>query len=314
MTKLLKKNRSAGRLVPLTAGMAALVMLVSASVPASAARSQTAYNQVGIRTFGVQRVAAGENWTAANGQKVPASITYTDATGGKTYYLPLGELGALLDAETAWNAQAGSVEIAPVDNSLTLDNVIVGKTSSLPEPDLVLTPEYGKRVGGVEEIDPAKAPFIKDDTHRTRTYCRDVRMQGSLTQFPSICADLYPQGGRYMVFSVTNNGDTEVYSRVCRDVTISNGSNESFTETAVPPGKTLVRVFRLAEDAHPLQRELSYGVRTPLDVKHPDSDVTVSLMHYYGVPEEMDLVESGTAAKADSQLVEQTTLINGDFP
>ena len=287
MMKLLKKNHPLNRPVSLAAGMMALTMLVSASVPASAAGSRVAYNQVGIRTFGVQRAAAGESWTADNGQKVPASITYTDDAGGKTYYLPLGEIGALLDAETAWNAQAGSVEIAPVDNSLTLDNVIVGKTTSLPEPDLVLTPEYGKRVGGVEEIDPAEAPFIKDVTHRTRTYCREVRMQGSLTQFPSICADLYPQGGRYMVFSVTNNGKTEVYSRVSRDVTIASGSNESFTETAVPPGKTLVRVFRLAEDAHPLQRELSYGVRTPLDIKRPDSDVTVSLMHYYGTPEEM---------------------------
>lgn len=98
--------------------------------------------------------------------------------------MPLGEIGTLLDTKIAWNAHAGNVEITPVDNSLTLNHVIVGKTSSLPEPDLILTPMYGKRMGGVEEIDLAKASFIKDDAHRIRTYCRNIQMQSSLSRFP----------------------------------------------------------------------------------------------------------------------------------
>ena len=79
-----KKTNFLKKIVTFSAGMVTMAILVTAIIPASAAGNQIAYNQVGIRTFGEQRVTAGEPYIAPNGQEVPSSITYTDAAGGKT--------------------------------------------------------------------------------------------------------------------------------------------------------------------------------------------------------------------------------------
>ena len=73
----------------------------------------------------------------------------------------------------------------------------------------------------------------------------------------------------------------EIYSAVRRDVTVSYGKHQDFTDVAVLPGETLVRLFRVVDDPHPLQTKLNFNVRTILDRDHPDNDVTVSLMQYY---------------------------------
>lgn len=108
-----KKTNFLKKIVTFSAGMVTMAILVTAIIPASAAGNQIAYNQVGIRTFGEQRVTAGEPYIAPNGQEVPSSITYTDAAGGKTNYLSVRQLCELLDAAVAWNADVNSVDIAP---------------------------------------------------------------------------------------------------------------------------------------------------------------------------------------------------------
>ena len=70
-----KKTNFLKKIVTFSAGMVTMAILVTAIIPASAAGNQIAYNQVGIRTFGEQRVTAGEPYIAPNGQEVPSSIT-----------------------------------------------------------------------------------------------------------------------------------------------------------------------------------------------------------------------------------------------
>lgn len=272
----MKRHHLLQRLTTFAAGMAAMAVVFTTVVPASASGNQIAYNQVGIRTFGVQRIMPGETYTAPNGQKVPSSITYTDAVGGKTNYLPVQQIAGLLDASIGWNAEANSVDIAAPNTG----NVTTETGKPAEEPDIPMEPEYGKVVGGVEEVDPATVDFIHDENHRVGSFARDLRMQCSLSSFPGFTVDLGSDSDVYTVFTVTNNGTKEVYSRIRRDITISYGKHESFTDVVVPAGETLVRVFRVLDDAHPLQTQLKFNVRTVLDRDNPDSDVTVSLVRY----------------------------------
>lgn len=265
------------KLIPFAVGMSAMAILAAVIIPASAAGGQVAYNQVGIRTFGEQRVTAGESYTAPNGQQVPSSITYTDATGGMTNYLSVRQISELLDATVGWNATSNSVDIAAPKSS---GDVTAG-VGEATEAEEVLKPEYGKIAGALEEIDPSTVEsIINNPDYRTRNTARDMKVQFSLSDFPGLTLDCLQYVGPYVVFSVTNNGPRTVYSEVRRFVTISYGEHEDFTRVAIPTGETLVRVFRIAEDAHPLQTTFEFDVDASVDLDPRENNITVSLLQY----------------------------------
>lgn len=118
----MKKNSLFNRFPAFAGGMLAMAMLVTLAEPVSAAGEKIAYNQVGIRVLREQQVKAGETWTASNGQKVPSTITYTDAAGGKTNYIAASRLSELLDADISWDEETNSVDIgvSPVPSEVTV--------------------------------------------------------------------------------------------------------------------------------------------------------------------------------------------------
>ena len=261
-----------------SAGMATMAIFVTAIVPASAAGNQISYNQVGIRTFGEQRVTAGETYTAPNGQEVPSSITYTDAAGGETNYLSVRQVCELLDATVTWNAALNSVDIAALNSGGDV-TIEVGGGTEIPKTDL--EPEYGQVVGGIKEIDPSTVSDITNDpTYRTRNYARNMKVQFLDSDFPGLTMDCLQYAGPYVVFSVTNNGPRTVYSEVRRDVTISSGQHEDFASVAIPSGETLIRVFQILDEAHPLQTTLHFDVDAHVDLSSEENDVTISLLQY----------------------------------
>ncbi len=264
----------------LLAGIACVGMIVCAVIPASAAAGQIEYNQVGIRTFGEQRVAVGETYTAPNGQKVPSTITFIDAAGGMTNYLSVRQIGELLDATVGWNAQENSVDIAAPK---TGGEIIISTDEEKDEerPGVSAKPEYGQIVGGLEEIDPSTvSDIINNQTFRTRNYARDLRVQFLHSDFPGFTMECLDYAGPYVVFSVTNNGPRTVYSEVRRFVTIAASGHEDFASVAIPSGETLTRVFRLLDDAHPLQRTLHFDIDAPVDLDSKENDITISLLQY----------------------------------
>ena len=271
-----KKTNFLKKIVTFSAGMVTMAILVTAIIPASAAGNQIAYNQVGIRTFGEQRVTAGEPYIAPNGQEVPSSITYTDAAGGKTNYLSVRQLCELMDAAVAWNADVNSVDIAPPYSDVS---VVAGEEAA--EVETASAPKYGQVVGGIEEIDPSTvADIINDPTYRTRNYARDMKVQFLNSDFPGLTMDCLQYAGPYVVFSVTNNGTQTVYSEVRRDVTISSWEHEDFAKVAIPAGDTLVRVFRILDDASPLQTTLHFDVDAPVALGSEENDITLSLLQF----------------------------------
>lgn len=261
-------------------GMATMALLIAVVIPASASWNEISYNQVGVRLFGEQVVVVGECYTAPNGQEVPSSITFTDTMGGKTNYFSVRQICELLDAAVGWNAAADSVDIAAPNIGKIGEDVIVKSGKAEERAEDILKPEYGKIIGGIEEINPSDVAVINNPEYRTRNFARDMKVQFLDSDFPGLTMDCLAYAGPYVVFSVTNNGPRTVYSEVRRFVTISSGQHEDFTSVAIPSGETLTRVFRILNDAHPLQTTLEFDVDAPADLSSVENNITISLLQY----------------------------------
>lgn len=85
------------------AGMLTMALIVGLGMSALAATGTVSFNASALKLNGQQISAAGENYTLANGQSVPASITYTDEKGGGTTYLPVRRISELMGIEVGWD-------------------------------------------------------------------------------------------------------------------------------------------------------------------------------------------------------------------
>ena len=286
----MKRSNIFRRIPTFAAGVLTMAVLTALAEPVSAAGEKIAYNLVGIRVMREQQVQAGQAYTAPNGQQVPSAITYTDAAGGRTNYLAVPQLCELLDADIGWDENTGSVDIgvSPDPGEVTV-TVETRANDDPPTPTPPNEPEYGLAIGNLEEVDPEKVKDVLAEKPGSY-YLREVRMQSPDGSFPEITAHPRPASGgeAYLVYTVTNNGETPKDVTVMRPVSVTLGRRERFPTLHVQPGETLVRVFRVLrdEDTHPMQRTFCFGVSrsvTDRDIHPralPVSDVTVSLENY----------------------------------
>ena len=91
------------RIVSFLAGAGAALALSACLTTALAAAGKVSYNFVNVSMDGTPKITAGQDITAANGQKVPGSILFTDAAGGKTNYLPIRTVSELLGVEIGYH-------------------------------------------------------------------------------------------------------------------------------------------------------------------------------------------------------------------
>lgn len=249
----MKHNQLFKRLPAFALGM--LVMLAALAEPVSAAGEKIACNQVGIRVMREEQVKAGEAWMASNGQKVPSTITYTDAAGGKTNYIAVPRLSELLDADISWDEETGSVDIgvSPVPGDVTVTGGVSSNDGQ--EPARPSQPEYGKVIGNLEEIDPKTVPDAVAANPNVYPggvmYACNTRMQDLCGNFPEITVHPPAGKGEYLVYTVTNHGQTAKEVTVKRPVSVTLGRWERFPTLNVKPGKTLVRVFRVLKTRTP---------------------------------------------------------------
>ena len=90
-------------------GFVTALALTACLTTALAASGTVSYNFANVALDGTQKITAGQDITAANGQKVPGSILYTDAAGGKTNYLPIRTISELLGAEIGYDSATKTV-------------------------------------------------------------------------------------------------------------------------------------------------------------------------------------------------------------
>lgn len=97
------------RISSFTSGFFAALALAACLTTALAASGKVSYNFANVALDGQQKITAGQDITAANGQKVPGSILYTDEAGGKTNYLPIRTISELLGVEIGYDSATKTV-------------------------------------------------------------------------------------------------------------------------------------------------------------------------------------------------------------
>ena len=97
------------RIASFAGGFFAALALSLCLTTALAASGKVSYNFANVSMDGTQKIAAGQDITAANGQKIPGSILYTDEAGGKTNYLPIRTISELLGVEIGYDSATKTV-------------------------------------------------------------------------------------------------------------------------------------------------------------------------------------------------------------
>ena len=85
-------------------GAVTALALAACLTTALAASGKVSYNFANVSVEGTRKITAGQDIVAANGQKIPGSILYTDAAGGKTNYLPIRTISELLGVEVGYDS------------------------------------------------------------------------------------------------------------------------------------------------------------------------------------------------------------------
>ncbi len=90
-------------------GAAAALLTCLCLTTALAASGKVSYNFANVALNGETKIIAGQDITAANGQKIPGTILFTDAAGGKTNYLPIRAVSELLGVEIGYDSATKTV-------------------------------------------------------------------------------------------------------------------------------------------------------------------------------------------------------------
>ena len=149
------------RIVSFASGFFAALALSLCLTTALAASGKVSYNFANVSMDGTQKITAGQDITAANGQKIPGSILYTDEAGGKTNYLPIRTISELLGVEIGYDSASKTVLLgkqpaaAPEAQPARDENVI----------DLSIPKEVPKnpRRGDVDLIKSRGGTILPDD-------------------------------------------------------------------------------------------------------------------------------------------------------
>jgi hypothetical protein len=260
--------------------VAMAVGVLAVSVPAaSAAQNTFTVKNVGIVRFGMQEIEPGGTYTAADGEEIPAVVTYTDAQGKDTNYLPVRLLAELTNTPIQWDSESQSVAIG--NSPVSEDGVQYPDTMDLPEEEYggINDVKYGEKVGPFTEVDPS----ILDDGWNCLMpafWKMNAAIENGF-DYPVKCTP-----GWITTVSVTNHGkDTQLFC-VYQLPTVTYGKDPTMFESIeLKPGETLTRAFLCDADADVLQTTLYIGVGPEHGnaTNSAYSDITVELSDYtYG--------------------------------
>ena len=147
MRKAMKTRRSA-----FLSGCLTTLLLLALGTSVLAASGQISFNVCGVAVDGETEITAGSTVTASNGQQIPSSILYTDATGGGTNYLPLRTISELLGVEVGYDAATKTAYIGQQPEPAagaekhwqrTVDGTTFTYTSQRPETPYTTPPSWG---------------------------------------------------------------------------------------------------------------------------------------------------------------------------
>ena len=116
-------------IISFLSGAIVALLAVSCISTALAASGNVSYNFVNVSLNGETKITAGTDITATNGQKVPGTILFTDAAGGKTNYLPIRAVSELLGVEIGYDSATRTVLLGgqPAEEPTSMAETISGR-------------------------------------------------------------------------------------------------------------------------------------------------------------------------------------------
>lgn len=142
------------RIASFAGGFLAALALSACLTTALAAAGKVSYNFVNVSMDGAPKITAGQDITAANGQKVPGSILYTDEAGGKTNYLPIRAISELLGVEIGYDSASRTVLLGTQPAASGGDVIGLRTPATVPE---------NPRRGDVDLIKSQGGTILPDD-------------------------------------------------------------------------------------------------------------------------------------------------------
>lgn len=221
------------RIGTFVSGLLAGAMIVACGTAAFAAGTgNLRFNAVNMAINGKTVIKAGDAMTTAAGGEVPSTIIYTDELGRDTTYLPIRTFSKLLDIPVTWKDGTIYLGYLP-SNNIT----ITWGDEGTPDPIWTEQPLHraGAKAGAFTEVEPVWPANDKITSYSAR----DDYMSSSF----AVGSRYNPFGneGGYCSIKITNNGASPV--ALCVDC-ISTITKDSFPNTVIPAGQTVIRTFR----------------------------------------------------------------------
>lgn len=264
-------------------GMLVMAMIAALMVPAMAAgtfNGKAAFGKVGVEVFSRKKYAPGASMTAASGEQVPVTITYTDAKGGTTHYIAAEKAAELFDMSKApaWDSTSncvdfiaehkGQVNVVEVDldkgesvpadlpeNTITVSHGSTENWEKLQAQELAampIAPKLGVTAGPIREVSPKAV---------NRTSMGYSLYNARFESDTGVSEAVYCADGEYTLITVKNVSSCDVKWQVVRPYTVqAGGESQKFTTIRVPAGQTVERAFYVPEGADPLKQTLSIGL------------------------------------------------------
>lgn len=243
-------------------GFLSAALVFSCISSALAASGTVSFSQVRLAMNGSAVFSEGESLTASNGQSIPSSITYTDAAGGGTTYLPLAYVSRLLDTPVSWDGATSTVSLG------TYKGVASGGASLILDTDdggsLPLT-RVGRKAGPFTEVTPIQSegfPILERTEYRSAA---DYKFN----------TPVQTGNGNHISVTITNKGKDHLILMIGREYTVG----QELISTQVPAGQTVTRTFKVDQTSDGL-RPLLFAQVSYYGAMSQDMDFEISATQF----------------------------------
>jgi hypothetical protein len=246
------------RLPAFVGGMLIAVLIYATAATALAASGAVTFNAASLFFNGTEVLKKGEPIKTASGASIPATIRYTDDTGGSTTYVPIRNVAETLQMPIAWDAASGTATMR-ADGDLQY----YARLYTTPSASAEWTMENVMKE--VKPIIPLGGT----------TVLAPVNHQSA--EALTADAPLTSENGRYVSVTVTNHNRTPVEFGLGN----RNAVSRSCVVSQVPAGGTVTRTMEVispeGQPYAPLYVFVGYSQTIPWTV-----NVTVSAVQFKG--------------------------------
>lgn len=251
------------RLKSFFSGALAMALAFALTGSALAAAGKLQIGTGGVVVMDKVMLSPGQEYKA-EGENIPGYVVYQGPSGKVYNYVPVEMVADYLDIPSGWSETRNSVVLGPTSEGVRY------RFLTDEDKSIASAPVLGMKAGPFTEIDPKTVDTSEGPTgiFEDETVAQTDTGFGTGRRMSTI-------GGRHLILTVTNNGDTPAVCQAGRAYMI-NGY-EWLSKVKIEPGQTLTRAFEIDEDVDRIHNEFIAGV-SPETTRR--INVTVSLKRY----------------------------------